>query len=152
MKKNKVKIKDNLSIIEKAAAINYIVDACFYNGEYKPYYFDMAVKDSIVEFFLDGLEFDKTDQIYDIINTDEEIQKLVNKFYIDKNETQKTQTINKRNEKYIEILDFVKDNALKIIDFRKAFIIHNGATFFLENEGDENDIKTNTTTVSPEDE
>lgn len=152
MKKDNLKIKDNLTIIEKAAAIDYIVDVCFYNGEYKPYYFDMAVKDSIVEFFLDGIVFDETDQIYDIIDTDEEIQELVSKFYIDKNETQKAQTVNKRNKKYIEILDFVKDNALKIIDFRKEFIIHNGVTFFSENEGDENYVKTNTATVSPENE
>ena len=124
MKKNGMKIKDSITVVDQIAAINDIVDACFYNGDYKPYYFDIEERQSIVKYFITGVEFEDGDYIYDCIENDKDLKKLVLKFYEDISGTQKAQTENKRNKKYIDILNIVASNAIDIVNFRKEKMIH----------------------------
>ena len=42
MKKGEIEIKKNISMVDKVNAINLIVSSYFTNGEYTPYYSDMA--------------------------------------------------------------------------------------------------------------
>lgn len=82
MKKENVRIKANISMQDKVDAIEYIASAYFTNDKdgnekYTPYFADMAKVEAIVDFFLEGVEFENEDIKYDCIIGDEELTALV---------------------------------------------------------------------------
>lgn len=107
-----LKIKENVDPDVIAEAIEFIANSCFINGGYNPYYQSFAERMAVVRYFLDGIEFDENDSLF-IISEIDEIKKLVNRFFAD--------------EKFSDsarLMNVVRSNAEKIIEFRKERLIH----------------------------
>ena len=119
MTKNDVRIKDNITIVDKIRAIEDIVSAYWTDGEYTPYYADMATVIAIVENFITGVEFEDDDVIYDLVNSDEELSSLVYRF-LDPTDN---------DIKYREIMYFVLENVEEMVEFEKQKVIHNSNAF-----------------------
>lgn len=119
MTKNDVRIKDNITIVDKIRAIEDIVSSYWTDGEYTPYYSDMATVIAIVENFIAGVEFEDDDVIYDLVNSDEELSSLVYRF-LDPTDN---------DIKYREIMYFVLENVEEMVKFEKQKVIHNSNAF-----------------------
>lgn len=112
MKITELKIKENITPDVIAQAIEYISNSCFINGSYNPYYRGFTEKMAIVQFFLEGIEFEEGDSLFVICELDD-VKKLIAKFYGDK-----------RVNKYSPIMDTVNHNVDEIVEFRKQRLIH----------------------------
>ena len=109
MKKGKIEIKKNISMVDKVNAINLIVSSYFTNGEYTPYYSDMAQVMAVVTYFIDGIEFENDEDIYTAVMQDEELVDIVHDVLFE------------------DDMIFVKDNAKDKVEFLKQKIIHSHA-------------------------
>lgn len=112
MKFTELKIKENITPDVIAEAIEYISNSCFIGGTYNPYYRSFAEKMAIVQFFIDGIEFEDGDSLFAACELDE-IKDLINKFYGDK-----------RVKKHVAIMEVVNAYADEVIDFKKQRMIH----------------------------
>lgn len=112
MKITELKVKENITPDIIAEAIEYISNSCFVGGTYNPYYRGFAEKMAIVQFFLDGIEFEDGDSLFVICELDE-IKKLIAKFYGDK-----------RINEYSPIMEVVNHNVDEIVEFKKQRLIH----------------------------
>ena len=112
MKITELKIKENISPDVIAEAIEYISNSCFVGGTYNPYYRSFTEKIAIVQFFLDGIEFEDGDSLFAICELDD-VKKLIARFYGDK-----------RINEYSPIMEVVNHNVDEIIEFRKQRLIH----------------------------
>lgn len=123
MKKNNPRIKENITIVDRINVIESIVSSAFtYNEkdntyEYTPYYMDMAEIIAIADNFLEGIKFEKDDQVYDLIINDAEISSLVLKFYPD--------DASSANKNYIILMNEINKYAVDRIEFKKQYLIHN---------------------------
>ena len=124
MTKNDVRIKDNITIVDKIRAIEDIVSSYWTDGEYTPYYSDMATVIAIVENFITGVEFEEDDVIYDLVNSDEELSSLVYRFL----------KPTENDSKYREIMYFVLENVEDMVGFEKQKVIHNSNAFSIVGE------------------
>lgn len=109
MKKNNVRIKNNITFTEKINAINDIVSCYFIDGEYTPYYSEMAQVIASVTYFMEGIEFEDEDDIYSSVIQDEEILNIINDIISSKD------------------MAFVMKNVKDKVDFIKQQIIHSHA-------------------------
>ena len=109
MKKNNVRIKDNITLTDKINAINGIVSCYFTDGEYTPYYSEMAQVIASVTYFMEGIEFEDGDDIYSSVIKDEEILNIVDDIITG------------------EDMTFVMKNVKDKVDFIKQQIIHSHA-------------------------
>lgn len=109
MKKGKIEIKKNISIVDKVNAINLIVSSYFTNGEYTPYYSDMAQVMAVITYFIEGIEFEEGEDIYNAVMQDEELNDMVHDILFE------------------DDMIFVKDNAKDKVEFLKQKIIHSHA-------------------------
>ena len=109
MKKGKIEIKKNISMVDKVNAINLIVSSYFTDGEYTPYYSDMAQVMAVVTYFMEGIEFEEGEDIYNAVMQDEELSDIVHDMLFE------------------DELIFVKDNAKDKVEFIKQKIIHSHA-------------------------
>ena len=109
MKKGKIEIKKNISMVDKVNAINLIVSSYFTNGEYTPYYSDMAQVMAVITYFIEGIEFEEGEDIYDAVMQDEELNDMVHDILFE------------------DDMIFVKDNAKDKVEFLKQKIIHSHA-------------------------
>lgn len=88
MKIENLKIKENISFEDKVMAIDYIVGRLFEFDEdgfvinYSPYYMEPAQIEAIVTFFLEGIELDDGEIIYDVVSKNTEVSNLINSFFI----------------------------------------------------------------------
>ena len=112
MKITELKVKENITPDIIAEAIEYISNSCFVGGTYNPYYRSFTEKIAIVQFFLDGIEFEDGDSLFAICELDD-VKKLIAKFYGDK-----------RINEYSPIMEVVNHNVDEIIEFRKQRLIH----------------------------
>ena len=109
MKKDNARIKANITMIDKINAIKYIVSSYFTDGEYTPYYSEMAQNIAAVTYFMEGIEFEEGDDIYSSIVQDEEVLNIVTGIISD------------------EEMSFVMKNVEDKVDFLKQQIIHKHA-------------------------
>ena len=109
MKKGKIEIKKNISIVDKVNAINLIVSSYFTNGEYTPYYSDMAQVMAVVTYFIEGIEFENDEDIYTAVMQDEELSDIVHDVLFE------------------DDMIFIKNNAIDKVEFLKQQIIHSHA-------------------------
>lgn len=109
MKKDNARIKANITMIDKINAIKYIVSSYFTDGEYTPYYSEMAQNIAAVTYFMEGIEFEESDDIYSSIIQDEEVLNIVTDIISD------------------EEMSFVMKNVEDKVDFLKQQIIHKHA-------------------------
>ena len=109
MKKGKIEIKKNISMVDKVNAINLIVSSYFTNGEYTPYYSKMAEVMAVVTYFIEGIEFEEGEDIYNAVMQDEELVDIVHDVLFD------------------DDMIFIKNNARDKVKFLKQQIIHSHA-------------------------
>ena len=109
MKKGKIEIKKNISMVDKVNAINLIVSSYFTNGEYTPYYSDMAQVMAVVTYFIEGIEFENDEDIYTAVMQDEELLDIVHDVLFE------------------DDMIFIKNNAIDKVEFLKQQIIHSHA-------------------------
>ena len=109
---NNVRIKEDITPELIASAIESVVDSCFINGVYNPYYQSFGERIAVVRFFLDGIELEENDSLYMISQLDE-VKKLVDRFFGDA-----------RYSNPAQIMSIVKQNADQIIEYKKQRLIH----------------------------
>lgn len=107
-----LKVKENITPDIIAEAIEYISNSCFIGGTYNPYYRSFSEKMAIVQFFLDGIEFEDGDSLFAICELDD-VKKLIAKFYGDK-----------RINEYSPIMEVVNRNVDEVVEFKKQRLIH----------------------------
>ena len=108
----KVKLKDNITSVDISNVIDTIVQFVFYmddngNAVYTPYFMNDGLKVGILLSLVEGLEFDGTENVSEIIQNDKIISKIVEDY------------INEGTE-----IPFIMDNSYDIIDFRKNEYLH----------------------------
>lgn len=82
MVKNNPKIKDNITMQDKINAIEYIASSYFTENdegvmEYTPYYLGLAQFIAAANFFMEGLEFDEGEDIYESVIADDELKDII---------------------------------------------------------------------------
>ena len=127
MIKNNVKIKNVITFSDEVNAIEEIAASCFSEGTYTPYYLTIGQVISIAENFLEGIEFEDEDLVYDLVMEDDEIRSLVYRFFTNIDETDDAHTQNIENSYYINVFNRVMANVNDIVSFRKEQMIHHSS-------------------------
>ena len=112
MKITELKIKENIAPDVVAEVIEYISNACFVSGTYNPYYQSFAERMAIVQYFLDGIEFEDGDSLFVICELDD-VKKLINKFYGDE-----------RFSEQAKLMNIIRENVKEVVDYKKQRMIH----------------------------
>ena len=121
MKKDNVRIKNNITIVDEISAIESIVSYYFTDGEYTPYYAEMGKITAVAQNFLDGVEFDEEDYIYELVMANEDLYKCVNKFL--------NPSVSKTDAQYYSRMERIMKQVDDIVEFQKQRIIHNTDAF-----------------------
>ena len=121
MRKNNVKIKDNITIVDEISAIQSIVEYYFTDNEYTPYYADMAKTTAVAQNFLDGVEFEAEDYVYECVMTNDDLYKWVNKFLVP--------SAIKSDAQYYNRMERIMKQVEDIVEFKKQKLIHNTDAF-----------------------
>jgi hypothetical protein len=106
LKKDNVRIKENISFVDKVNVIKEIVASYFVAGNYTPYYRERATVIAIVNNFIEGIEFETEEEVYDSVCEDIEIMEIVEKF------------------KTTHHMCMINKNVDDIVEFEKQRIIH----------------------------
>lgn len=109
MKKDNVRIKENISFVDKVNVIKEIVASYFVAGNYTPYYRERATVIAIVNNFIEGIEFETEEEVYDSVCEDIEIMEIVEKF------------------KTTHHMCMINKNVDDIVEFEKQRIIHDSS-------------------------
>lgn len=107
-----LKIKENITPDLIAQAIEYISNSCFIGGTYNPYYMGFTERLAIVQYFLDGIEFEEGDSLF-VISELDDVKNLVKKFYGDK-----------RFSEQAVLMEKVRENVKEVVEFKKQRLIH----------------------------
>ncbi len=113
MKKANLKIKDEITLLDKINAINGIVESCFLDGDYTPYYLEKSLVEYIAIFCMEGFELEANDDLYEIVLSDPEFKELISKFF----------GVNDDN-KYVEVQEFILKNVTSIVDYKRQRMIY----------------------------
>lgn len=126
MKKNNFKVKENITFEDKANAIEYISNSLFdfdEEGEiidYSPYYIEPAQVCAIINYFVEGIEFEDGESVYDVAIADKEINDIVNQFFIKNTTTAKNPKLTYPQE----IMKFVMSHVVEKVEYMKQKAIH----------------------------
>lgn len=112
MKFTELKIKENITPDVIAQVIEYISNSCFIGGTYNPYYMGFTERLAIVQYFLDGIEFEEGDSLF-VISELDDVKNLVKKFYGDK-----------RFSEQAALMEEVRENVKEVVEFKKQRLIH----------------------------
>ena len=124
MKKENMRIKENITTSDQINVINYIMDYYFTDGEYTPYYAGIAKIEAIALYFIDGVEFNDDEYVYGCVENDKELRTLVHKFCYDVANGSVAKKHNTDNRKYIDVMRFVIENVNEKLEFEKQKRIH----------------------------
>lgn len=119
MKKNDVKIK-TITLADQINVIERVVSSYFLDGKYTPYYAEMALICGIVENFIDGIEIEEDDDLYELSRTDEDINAIVNKFLIPAEKAEDS-----KEPDYYGMTAFIMNCVNDKVEFLKQNAIHN---------------------------
>lgn len=123
MKKDNVRVKNDITIVDEITAIESMVSYYFTDNEYTPYYADMAKVTVIAENFLDGVEFESEDYVYQLVMENDDIYECVNKFLeIPTSQDKESVDCYVRMEKIMKQVD-------DVVEFKKQKLIHNSDAF-----------------------
>lgn len=128
MKKTNPQIKNEftLKMQDEIDAIEMIADMFFRDiidddgnttTKYTPYLEKIGQVNAIVRYFLEGIEFEKSEDVYDAVMEDKDIEPLVMKFMIPYGEKITNPT---REQK---IMGQIMDKVYDIVEFKKADIL-----------------------------
>ncbi|PWJ51110.1 hypothetical protein [Faecalicatena contorta] len=117
MIKNDVKIKKELSLSDKISAIEYISSSYFTEDEngkiqYTPYYAGIAQVNAIMKYFTDGVEFEDSEDIYEMVINDDSLRTFVDSFFVS---GQNTAAPSNGQEILYEVMSTVAD----IVEYKK---------------------------------
>lgn len=124
MKKDNLRIKDNINILDQSNAIEMIVTSAFMDDGYTPHYVDDTKLAAIMKYFITGYELEDEDSLYQIIYEDEEVRNLILRFFENIDDTDEARKENVENASYINILNNVMNNVVDKIEFEKQKRIH----------------------------
>lgn len=131
MRKTKeLEIKKDITIVDKANAVDEIVNYCFIDNDFTPYYYSMGTMVAIAKYFVDGVEFDEDDFVLELITNDEELNKVVFDFL----NVASNDDISDDELSYHEVLSEVVGFVEEKIEFRKQRLIHGSDTIDLIGE------------------
>lgn len=125
MKKNNFKVKENITFEDKANAIEYICNSLFDFDEYgevidySPYYIEPAQVCAIMNYFVEGIEFENEESVYDIAIEDKEVNDVVNSFFL-KSTTAKNPKLTYPQE----VMKFVMSHVVEKVEYMKEKAIH----------------------------
>ena len=123
MKKDNVRVKSDITIVDEITAIESMVSYYFTDNEYTPYYADMAKVTVIAENFLDGVEFESEDYVYQLVMENDDIYECVKKFLeIPTSQDKENVDCYVRMEKIMKQVD-------DVVEFKKQKLIHNSDAF-----------------------
>ena len=109
-----MKIKDNITFLDRVNAAEFITSYCFIGGNYTPYYEEIGEVEGVIKYFIEGIEFEKGESLYENYLTNENLNKLVNMFIV--------------NDKYTTdraiIMQWVRTNVSKLVEYEKQNLIH----------------------------
>lgn len=117
MIKENMRIKENITLLDKIDAVESIVSSYFTDDDYTPYYVEMAEVIAVVTYFIEGITFEDNDSIYDLYNGDKELRDLVDQFIIDDISMMESTS-------ELEIMRWVRNQVFDKVDFTKENIIH----------------------------
>ena len=123
MKKDNVRVKSDITIVDEITAIESMVSYYFTDNEYTPYYVDMAKVTVIAENFLDGVEFESEDYVYQLVMENDDIYECVKKFL----EIPTSQ--DKENVDCYVRMEKIMKQVGDIVEFKKQKLIHNTDAF-----------------------
>lgn len=118
MRKNDVKIK-TITLADQINVIERVVSSYFLDGKYTPYYANMALICGIVENFIDGIEIEEDDDLFELSQTDEDIKTIVNKFLTPVEKADDSEL------DYYGITNFIMNCVNDKVEFLKQSAIHN---------------------------
>lgn len=125
MKKNNFKVKENITFEDKANAIEYICNSLFDFDEegdiidYSPYYIEPAQVCAILNYFVEGIEFENGESIYDVAVADKEVNDVVNQFFL-----KPTTAKNPKLTYSQEVMKFVMSHVVEKVEYMKQKAIH----------------------------
>lgn len=117
MIKENMRIKDNITLMDKVNAVESIVSSYFQDGDYTPYYAEMAEIIAVVTYFIEGITLEDDDNIYDLYNKDDELRELVDRFISDDN-------LANLDIPEAEIMCWIRNHVYDKVDYLKENIIH----------------------------
>lgn len=117
MIKENMRIKENITLMDKVNAVESIVSSYFQDGDYTPYYAEMAEIIAVVTYFIEGITLEKDDNIYDLYEKDDELRNLVDHFVVNNIPITKFTPAN-------EIMRWVRNQVCDKVGYIKENIIH----------------------------
>lgn len=124
MIKTDVKVKDFITIEERAIITNHLVDSYFMENDdgsltYTPYMIDPALTTIFFLYCVEGIEFDDDEKVYDSVCADEDLVKLYTTTLSDNVDT------NTSNGKMAKTIYSIMNDVIDMVEFKKQQIIHN---------------------------
>lgn len=122
-KKPELKNEYNLSMEDEINAINEIANMFFQEKtdeegnvslEYTPYYEKLGQINAIAKYFIQGIEFEQGEDIYNAVMQDKDIRPLIDGVMLPHKE--KVNNLTFQQKIFINVMDKVYD----IVDYRKA--------------------------------
>lgn len=111
---NNMKIKDDITFLDRVNAAEFITSYCFIGGNYTPYYKEIGEVEGVIKYFLEGVEFEEGESLYETYLTNENLNKLVNMFIVN----------DKYTTDYAVIMQWVRENVSKLVEYEKQKLIH----------------------------
>lgn len=124
MQKIEPRVKSVITTQDKINATEYIVSAYFTEDEdgnvrYTPYYGYIGQVNAIIQYFVDGVEFDEGEDVFEIATNDWELKPIIDSFYTYNQETK----INPTKEQVL--FGGVMTNVMDIVEYKKKENIAN---------------------------
>lgn len=124
MIKTDVKVRDFITIEERAIITNHLVDSYFMENAdgsltYTPYMIDPALTTIFFLYCVEGIKFDDDEKVYDSVCTDEDLVKLYTTTLSDNVDT------NTPNGKMAKTIHSIMNDVIDMVEFKKQQIIHN---------------------------
>ena len=104
-----MKIKDNITFLDRVNAAEFITSYCFIGGNYTPYYEEIGEVEGVIKYFIEGIAFEKGESLYENYLTNENLNKLVNMFIVN----------DKYTTDYAVIMQWVRENVSKLVEHEK---------------------------------
>ena len=136
MVKGNIKIKDSITIEEKAIITEYLVDSYFTEDEYgivqyTPYNFDPALVTAFFLYCVEGIKFESKEKdsesvalenVYESVSADEDLMNLYSSIL-----STKTNDDRHPNIKIVRMLHAIVNDVSDMVEFRKQQLIHNNS-------------------------
>jgi hypothetical protein len=128
MVKTDVKIKEFITMEERAIITNHLVDSYFTENDdgsltYTPYMIDSALTTIFFLYCVEGVKFGENEKVYESVCADEELVELYT--------TTLSTNLKKdsSSNKMIETINSIMNDVIDMVEFKKQQIIHNNPVF-----------------------